>query len=388
MKNKGIPVWEMYFEYIVLCVAATVAVGLIGWQFLASNTSQSVAGLNEEVTPSNVDRLLIQEAERIESFVEPNAPIAFEIQDPDQRSDEFVQQLASGVAPDESLNLPEYRIVLVPESDEQVQYAMAMVFTPEKALNLRAIPIVFQDWPDYGKKMVLQVPKGTYVMGPEQADAVIDQEPGISQKLSWWNRRGMEVIRGHTVLLPIRHAGGDEVLYVEPIFLRSEQNPVSQLKKVAVVFRDKVALGDTLADGLNEVLALHRGAASTEAGPSESGPPAHAAATGVRSRTAASSTEDAALGGHASMPESPVAPSPDASVPRPAVRESTFRGPWGGPPPTFRGGYGRPAPGYYHYAPFGYGPPGFRHPAQHAQPGAGAAASPAPAATMPTRTED
>ncbi len=120
MKNKGIPVWEMYFEYIVLGVAALVAVGLIGWQFLASSTSQSVAGLNEEVTPSNVDQLLVQEAERIDSFVAANAPLAFEIEDPEQRSDTFSRELASGIAPDRSLNLPEYRIVLVPDSDEPV----------------------------------------------------------------------------------------------------------------------------------------------------------------------------------------------------------------------------------------------------------------------------
>jgi hypothetical protein len=142
----------------------------------------------------------------------------------------------------------------LPESVRDTQYSMVMLFTPEKAPNLRAIPIVYQDWEDYGKKVVLQIPKGHYSMGPEQVDAVIDQDPKISQQLSWWNRQGMEVIRGHTVLLPI----GNEVVYVEPIFLRSEQSAVSQLKKVAVVFRDKVALGDTLEEGLRNVMALHR----------------------------------------------------------------------------------------------------------------------------------
>ncbi|MFN2386027.1 MAG: UPF0182 family protein [Thermoanaerobaculia bacterium] len=130
----------------------------------------------------------------------------------------------------------------LPPSGRPVQYALSMAFTPEKALNLRSIPIAYQDPPDYGKLSVLQIPKGRYVIGPEQADAAIDQDPTISQNFSWWNRRGTEGIRGHTALLVV----GNEILYVEPIFLRSQQNPVPQLKKVVVVFRGRPVMADTL----------------------------------------------------------------------------------------------------------------------------------------------
>jgi uncharacterized protein len=138
----------------------------------------------------------------------------------------------------------------LPASAHRVQYALGMPFTPEKALNLRALPVAYQDPPDYGKLTVLQIPKGQYVMGPEQADAAIDQEPEISQNFSWWNRRGTEVIRGHTTLLLV----GREVLYVEPIFLRSQQNPVPQLKKVIVVFRGRPYMADTLAQALERAV--------------------------------------------------------------------------------------------------------------------------------------
>lgn len=126
------------------------------------------------------------------------------------------------------------------------QFALAMVFTNEKAVNLRAIPIVFQDGPDYGRIVVLQVPKGHYYLGPEQADAAIDQEPLISQQIMLWNRRGSDVIRGHTTTLVI----GNEVIYVEPIFLRSQQNAVTQLKRVVVVFRGRARMGRTLEEAL------------------------------------------------------------------------------------------------------------------------------------------
>lgn len=150
---------------------------------------------------------------------------------------------------------------VLPRANPPVQYSLAMVFTPEKALNLRGIPIAYQDPPDYGKLVVLQIPKGQYVIGPEQADAAIDQDPFISQNFSWWNRRGTEVIRGHTTLLPI----GKEVLYVEPIFLRSQQNHLPQLKKVVVVFRGRPFMADTLPEAVRAAADWHRENASARA---------------------------------------------------------------------------------------------------------------------------
>ena len=143
---------------------------------------------------------------------------------------------------------------VLPAANPKVQYSLAMVFTPEKALNLRGIPIVYQDPPDYGKLTVLQVPKGQYVIGPEQADAAIDQDPFISQNFSWWNRRGTEVIRGHTTLLMV----GKEILYVEPIFLRSQQNHLPQLKKVIVVFRGRPFMENTLPEAVRAAVAWHQ----------------------------------------------------------------------------------------------------------------------------------
>ena len=130
------------------------------------------------------------------------------------------------------------------------QFAMAMVFTNEKAVNLRSIAMVFQDGADYGKILVLQVPKGHFYLGPEQADAAIDQNPEISQQLTLWNRRGTDVIRGHTTTLVI----GNEVIYVEPIFLRSQQNAVTQLKRVVVVFRGRARMGQTLEEALRKAV--------------------------------------------------------------------------------------------------------------------------------------
>ena len=132
------------------------------------------------------------------------------------------------------------------KSGEATQFALAAIYTPEKALNLRGIPIAFQDPGEYGRVVVLGIPKGLYSIGPEQADSAIDQNPRINEQISWWNRRGSDVIRGHTTALLI----DGEVIYVEPMFIRSQQLPVTQLKRVSVVFRGVARMGGTLEEAL------------------------------------------------------------------------------------------------------------------------------------------
>jgi uncharacterized membrane protein (UPF0182 family) len=121
-----------------------------------------------------------------------------------------------------------------------------MIFTPENALNLRAIVNVYQDGDDYGKISVLEIPKGKYFLGPEQADSVIDQDPFISQQAALWTRRGLELIRGHTTPL----LANGEIIYVEPFFIRSKQNQLPRLKRVVVVMRGQAHMGETLESAL------------------------------------------------------------------------------------------------------------------------------------------
>lgn len=127
-------------------------------------------------------------------------------------------------------------------------FALSMAFTPESALNLRAIATAYQDGldGDYGRLVVLQVPKAEFHFSPEQADAAIDQDAYISQQIGFWNREGNQTIRGHTTPLLV----GDELIYVEPIFSRSAQNPAPQLQRVVVVVRGRPHIGLDLEDAL------------------------------------------------------------------------------------------------------------------------------------------
>ena len=133
----------------------------------------------------------------------------------------------------------------------------------KRTLRTTTILTLHQCWPGLAQGFELtrertekgrtsvEVVYGITSLRPEQADAATDQEPVISQNFSWWNRRGTEVIRGHTTLLPV----GKEILYVEPIFLRSEQNHLPQLKKVVVVMRGKPFMEDNLERAVRAAVA-------------------------------------------------------------------------------------------------------------------------------------
>ena len=131
-------------------------------------------------------------------------------------------------------------------SPGDLQYAMLMPFTPEAARNLRSLVIALQDPDSYGRLISLQIPQGTFVPGPEQIDAYVDNDRPVHQQVTMWIRHASEVLRGSTLLLPV---GGD-LMYVETVWVNSLQNDLPQMKLVAVRYHDRITSGGTLAEAI------------------------------------------------------------------------------------------------------------------------------------------
>jgi len=129
---------------------------------------------------------------------------------------------------------------------EELQFALLMPFTPDGARNLRSVVLAFQDPGHYGELLNLRIPQGEFVVGPEQADAYIDADSQVNQQITLWIRHGSEVVRGHTLLLPV---GGD-VLYVEPLWIVSLQNQLPQIKLFSVVYRGRTTMATSLSDAI------------------------------------------------------------------------------------------------------------------------------------------
>jgi uncharacterized membrane protein (UPF0182 family) len=126
------------------------------------------------------------------------------------------------------------------------QFALLMPFTPEGARNLRSVIVALQDPGHYGDLLNLRIPQGAFVPGPEQIDTYIDTDAQVNQQITLWVRHGAEVVRGHTLLLPVR---GD-LLYVEPLWIISLQNALPQLKLFSVVYRGRTTMATSLAEAI------------------------------------------------------------------------------------------------------------------------------------------
>jgi hypothetical protein len=55
-----------------------------------------------------------------------------------------------------------------------------------------------------------------------QIEALINQDPVISERITLWNREGSRVIQGNLLVIPIEQS----LLYVEPLYLEAEKNTV------------------------------------------------------------------------------------------------------------------------------------------------------------------
>jgi uncharacterized protein len=143
---------------------------------------------------------------------------------------------------------PYYALIRLPGS-EQLQYLLMQPMTPLKKANMVAWMSAACDFPDYGQLVLYQLPKDRLIYGPMQIEAMIDQEPGVSQQLSLWDQRGSRVIRGNLLVIPIENS----FLYVEPVYLVAEQVNIPQLVRVIVAYGNKVSMQPTLEEAIRGV---------------------------------------------------------------------------------------------------------------------------------------
>ena len=145
---------------------------------------------------------------------------------------------------------PYYILMKLPNSD-RLEYLLMTPFTPQNRNNMISWMAARCDFPDYGSKLFYQLPKEKLVYGPDQIEAMIDQNPTISQQLTLWDQKGSHVIRGKLIVTPIENA----FLYVVPIYLQAAGENFPQLKRVIAVSGDQVVMEPTLDQAMANLFA-------------------------------------------------------------------------------------------------------------------------------------
>lgn len=144
---------------------------------------------------------------------------------------------------------PYYVLMQFPGEQTKPEFALIVPFTPANRNNMIGWMAGRCDGENYGKLLVYDFPKSRLIDGPLQIEARIDQNAQLSSQFTLWNQQGSRVVRGHLLVIPM----GNSLLYVEPIYLRSENSPMPELRIVVLATQERLAYGNTFEEAVNNM---------------------------------------------------------------------------------------------------------------------------------------
>ena len=143
-----------------------------------------------------------------------------------------------------------YHITAQVKPSQTSEFLLLQPLTPLARPNLSAWLAARSDGEHYGELILLRFPSDVPIFGPEQVQALINQNPDISQQFTLWNRAGSQVVQGNLLVVPV----GDSLLYVEPIYLKAQQGGLPTLTRIVVSDGRRVAMAADLDAALKELL--------------------------------------------------------------------------------------------------------------------------------------
>lgn len=153
---------------------------------------------------------------------------------------------------------PYYLIMKLP-TEQAEEFILLHPFTPTSRNNLIGWLAGRADHQNYGKLLLYQFPKQRLIYGPEQVEALINQDPVISQQISLWTRQGSRAIQGNLLVIPIEQS----LLYVEPLYLEAAENSLPTLARVIVVYENQIVMAESLDEALKAVFDPKSSASTT-----------------------------------------------------------------------------------------------------------------------------
>ncbi len=153
--------------------------------------------------------------------------------------------------------VPYYLLMELPDETD-LSYLLLQPFTAATRPNMVAFIVAKSDPDEYGRLITFELPRESFVDGPGQIGARINQEPDISREFSLLSQGGSEVIQGNMLVVPI----AESIMYVQPIYVSADPEgsaaasdiaALPEVKFVIVVFGDRIVMRETLDESLQAV---------------------------------------------------------------------------------------------------------------------------------------
>ncbi|MEJ7765229.1 MAG: UPF0182 family protein [Acidimicrobiales bacterium] len=147
---------------------------------------------------------------------------------------------------------PTYQLQRFP-GEEKERFVLTVPYVPfdreDKRLQLTAFLTARSDPGEYGKLILFRTPAGQQINGPSLVASNIQADSAISQQITFLNQQGSSVLFGNILLVPIDKS----IVYVRPVYLQADQNPVPKLVRVIAVYGNRSVMRNTLAEALTEL---------------------------------------------------------------------------------------------------------------------------------------
>jgi len=144
-----------------------------------------------------------------------------------------------------------YYIMWTPPGSGEMEFVLMLPFTPKNKQVMIGWIAGMCDPGDYGRFLAYQFPKEKRILGTQQVETKIDQDSYLSGQLTLWDQRGSQVIRGNVLAIPLENT----LIYVEPIYLKSETSAYPELRLVAVMHDDRLSYAEDFETALQELFA-------------------------------------------------------------------------------------------------------------------------------------
>jgi uncharacterized membrane protein (UPF0182 family) len=146
---------------------------------------------------------------------------------------------------------PPYYVMLDRPGGGGTEFSLTTPFVFRGKANLAAFASVSSEPEDYGKIRVLRVPLDLSVLGPGQAGNAFQSDERFSRDQTQFSGGGSQVVYGNLLTLPV----GDNLLYVQPIYVQSRSGPTYPLlQKVLVGYGDQVGYANTFDEALRDAV--------------------------------------------------------------------------------------------------------------------------------------
>ncbi len=146
---------------------------------------------------------------------------------------------------------PYYTMVKTTDSNSS-RLGLVLPYTPYEKQNITAYLVGSCDENGNNVLKLYNLTDDSNAIGPMQLDTQLGQDETISEEINSLNVTGTRITK-NIIIVPIN----DKLLYVEPIYQQyvNETDSLPVLKKVVVASGNKVAIGDTFTEALNNLVS-------------------------------------------------------------------------------------------------------------------------------------